>query len=172
MALRVVTLYEGKTRNTAFHVEYSRLAQDVEITVEGGELISSEIYGRAADLVLSEGEKTVTVKGTPINESSVVLTYPAAREGETDIEENPLITSDEMADALAAHVIQYLQMRNTYDMEYRGNPELETGDVIGLETMYTKEMDTLILTDEITFNGSLRGKLKVKGLIGGMDTPK
>lgn len=56
-------------------------------------------------------------------------------------------------------------MRNTYDATYRGNPELEVGDIIGLQTMYTDEMDALVLVDEITFNGSLSGKVKVKALI-------
>ena len=46
-----------------------------------------------------------------------------------------------------------------------GNPEMEVGDIIGLQTAYTPEMDALILVDEITFNGSLSGKMKVKGLI-------
>ena len=70
-----------------------------------------------------------------------------------------------MCATLADQVKKYLQMRNTYQTKYRGNPELEVGDVIGLQTLYTDEMDALILVDEITFNGSLSGKLKVKGLI-------
>ena len=61
--------------------------------------------------------------------------------------------------------MKYLQMRNTYDTTYRGNPEMEVGDIIGLQTAYTAEMDALVLVDEITFNGSLSGKMKVKGLI-------
>ena len=85
--------------------------------------------------------------------------------GEVDKEENPLITNDSMCLALANHVKNYLQMRNTYDADYRGNPEMEVGDIIGLQTRYTNEMDALILVDEISFNGSLSGKMKVKGLI-------
>lgn len=42
---------------------------------------------------------------------------------------------------------------------------MEVGDIIGLQTAYTAEMDALVLVDEITFNGSLSGKMKVKGLI-------
>ena len=33
------------------------------------------------------------------------------------------------------------------------------------DSMYTDEMDALVLVDEITFNGSLSGKVKVKALI-------
>ena len=159
------TLYEETTTETQLHVEFSGLAQDVQISVSGGTLVSSSIYARAADLVLSSGTKTVVITGKSLSENSVVVSYPVNPDGEIDKEENLLITNDEMCSALANHVIKYLQMRNTYDTSYRGNPELEVGDFIGLQTLYTSEMDALILVDEITFNGSLRGKMKVKGLI-------
>lgn len=159
------TLYEGTTTDTRLHVEFSGLAQNVQITVTGGTLVSSSIYGRAADLVLSSGTKTVTITGITLTEGSVVVSYPVNATGETDVVENALVTTETMANTLAAHIAAYLQMRVTYDASYRGNPEMEVGDIIGLQTQYTDEIDALILTDEITFTGSLSGKLKVKGLI-------
>lgn len=161
----ISTLYEGTTTETELHVEFSGLAQDVQISVSGGTLVSSNIYARAADLVLSSGTKTVTITGKTLTENSVVVSYPVAQSGEIDKEENPLITNDTMCQALADHVKSYLQMRNTYEANYRGNPEMEVGDIIGLQTLYTDEMDALILVDEITFDGSLSGKMTVKGLI-------
>lgn len=159
------TLYEGTTTETELHVEFSGLAQDVQISVSGGTLVSSNIYARAADLVLSSGTKTVTITGKTLTENSVVVSYPVAQSGEIDKEENPLITNDTRCQALANHVKSYLQMRNTYEANYRGNPEMEVGDIIGLQALYTDEMDALILVDEITFDGSLSGKMTVKGLI-------
>lgn len=159
------TLYEGTTTETELHVEFSGLAQDVQISVSGGTLVSSNIYARAVELVLSSGTKTVTITGKTLTENSVVVSYPVAQSGEIDKEENPLITNDTMCQALANHVKSYLQMRNTYEANYRGNPEMEVGDIIGLQTLYTDEMDALILVDEITFDGSLSGKMTVKGLI-------
>ena len=159
------TLFEGTTTETELHVEFSGLAQDVQISVSGGTLVSSNIYARAADLVLSSGTKTVTIIGKTLTENSVVVSYPVAQSGEIDKGENPLITNDTMCQALANHVKSYLQMRNTYEANYRGNPEMEVGDIIGLQTLYTDEMDALILVDEITFDGSLSGKMTVKGLI-------
>lgn len=159
------TLYEGTTNATQLHVKFAGLAQNVQVSVTGGSLISSEIYARAADLVLSSGTKTVVITGKTLSENAVVVSYPVSSGGETDKEENPLITNDAMCSALANHVASYLQMRNTYEANYRGNPEMEVGDIIGLQTLYTDEMDALILVDEITFNGSLSGKMKVKGLI-------
>ena len=159
------TLFEGTTTETQLHVEFSGPAQDINISVSGGSLVSSNIYARAADLVLSSGTKSVVITGKTLSENSVVVSYPVALEGEIDKEENPLITNDTMCAALANHVMSYLTMRNTYEANYRGNPEMEVGDIIGLQTLYTDEMDALILVDEIIFNGSLSGKMKVKGLI-------
>lgn len=159
------TLYEGTTNETQLHVEFSCLAQDIQISVSEGTLVSSDIYAGAADLVLSPGTKSVVITGKSLSENSVVISYPVGLGGEIDKEENPLITNDEMCLALADHVAKYLQMQNTYDCSYRGNPEMEVGDIISLQTAYTSGMDALILVDEINFNGSLSGKMKVKGLI-------
>ena len=158
-------LYEETTTETQLHVELGCLAKDIEITVTGGSLVSSDIYGRAVDMVLSSGTKTVKITGKRVNESNVVVSHNVAADGEIDVEENPLISSESMSDALAEHAAKYLQMRNTYDASYRGNPEVEVGDVIGLQTRYTDDMDALVLVHEIDFNGSLKGKMKVKGLI-------
>lgn len=160
---KVQKLWEGNTEEDTLHIEFS-LAQDVEVEVTGGELLSAEIYGRAADLELSSGYKSITVTGVPLRESSVVLNYPVHYKGETDAEENLLVTNDELADAIAERTIRYLTMRNTYDVHYRGNPELETGDVIGFRTMFTDDVDAMVLADEIAFNGAIRGNAKVKWL--------
>jgi len=159
------TLYEGSTSDTELHIEFSGIADNVNVSVTGGTVISSEIYGRAIDLILSDGDKQIVITGNSITENSITTTYAVSNEGEIDKEDNPLITSDELSAALANHVKSYLQMRNTYDVDYRGNPEMEVGDIIGLQTQFTDEMDALILVDSISFSGSLSGTMKVKGLI-------
>lgn len=158
-------LFEETTTETELHVEFNSIVTGLTVTVTGGSVVSRSVYGRAIDLVLSSGTKTVKITGTRVTESTTVRDYSVSDSGETDVEENPLITTDDMSDALAAHVQAYLQMRNTYDADYRGNPELEVGDIIGLQTAFTDEMNALVLVDELTFNGALRGKVKVKGLI-------
>ena len=165
----VSTLFSETTNKTSLHVDFSSPADDVTITVTDGSVLTSAIYAQAVDLTLTTGTKTVEITGKTISQSSVILTFNYASEGETDVEENPLITSDAMAEALAAHVADYLQYRNTYTVDYRGNPELETKDIIHLETPFSRKDDTtvpsLVLTDEIDFNGALSGHLTLKGLI-------
>lgn len=160
-----IALYHEPTQEETLHVEFAQPAQGVSISVEGGELISSQVYGRAVDMVLSAGLKTVTITGVPLTESTVVINTPVNASGEVDIEENPLITNEAMRVALTNHVMTYLTMRSTYDVDYRGNPEVEVGDIIGMQTRYTDDMPVLVLTDEISFSGGLRGNIKAKGLI-------
>lgn len=157
-------IYTETTTKEALHVEFGGLKDNVAITVTGGTVISSNIYGRAADIVLSSGTKTVRITGRNVSESTVILSYPVANEGAVDQETNPLITSDTMADALAAHVQAWLQYRSTYDLQYRGDPVLETGDKVELQTQYSEALDGLVLTNNLTFNGALRGAVKVKAL--------
>ena len=158
------TLYSESTTDTVVHVEFSSAASDVSISVSGGSLLSSKVYAQAADLVLSAGTKTITVTGKPLSQQATIYTLPVASQGSVDEEKNPLLTDMDMCRALASHVAGYLQMRNTYDVSYRGNPELECGDIIGLQTMKNRLAVGLVLTDEITYNGALRGKVKIKAL--------
>lgn len=158
-------LYQGSTTNTYLHAAFKGMAKDVQVSVSGGTLISSAIYAQAADLVLSEGTKTVTITGVKQNEVSDVCIFHANQNGEDDKEENPLISEEGMRTALAAHFISYLGLRSTYNASYRGNPELEVGDLIQAQTNYTTEMDALVLTDELNYNGTLSGKVKVKGIV-------
>lgn len=123
-----------------------------------------EIYARAVDLEMSPGIKKVTITGMRVRENISSYYLEVSNTGSVDEENNPLITDIKMCKALARHVAAYLQKRNTYSVSYRGNPELECGDIIGLQTMYTDRVGGLVLTDEITFNGSLKGKMKVKML--------
>lgn len=159
-----IVLFSTTTTKEQLHVEFGQPVTNVTISVDGGTLVGSNIYGRAADLTLSSGTKEIEIRGYPLTETNETTTTLIHATGEEDVEENTLITSDEMREALTEHIRAYLSMRSTYDVQYRGNPELEAGDIIGMQTRYTDNMDVLILVDEISFNGALNGSLKVKGL--------
>lgn len=159
-------IYKGTITGRTAHIEFSGVAQNVSFTVSGGSVSSStKVYARAADLVFeADGTKTVTVYGKTLQESSTVYTFEYADDGSIDEEKNPLVTNDQMVENMAAWVSGWLMQRSTYDADYRGNPELETGDPINFQTRYQNEALGLVLTDEITFNGALSGHVKVKVL--------
>ena len=161
---RVATLFDGPVSDTFLHVEFSGAFEDVEISVTDGSVVSQNIYAQAADITFTEGEKYVVITGTALRESYVVRSLYVQDAGDADVEQNPLITSDEMADALAAHIANYLTLRNTYETEYRGDPTLQALDIFGAQTYYTDNMEMMVLTHELSFNGAWHGKLTLKGL--------
>lgn len=149
---------------TEVHIEY-QLASNISVTVTGGNPIEQHIYAQAADLKLSAGTHNVTITGYTLSSYSLEHKKGINVSGDDDVETNLFITNSDMAEALADHVSAYLQLRNTYDASYRGNPELEVGDIIEFETPYSQVVYGLMLTDQIDYNGALSGKVKVKGLI-------
>lgn len=159
------TLYDGYTDLTELHVEIP-LSWIADVQVDGADYIDFLFYPNAIDIFgMPAGTKHIVITGRQLTENSAVHTYAVNATGDDDIEENPLITNQAMADALADHITKYLALRNTYDREYRGNPELEVGDIIGLETMFSDSINGLILVDELRYKGSWSGSLKVKGLL-------
>lgn len=84
--------------------------------------------------------------------------------GADDVEDNCIITDSDMAAAVMDQVAAYLALRDTYSLDYRGNPELDVGDVIGLQTRYVANRTVVILEHEIYFNGALHGHMVAKGL--------
>lgn len=160
----VTSIAELSTTDTEVVIDYSGLAVDVVVTVDGGVVEYSEIYGRSCYLLLSSGEKNVKITGRRVENSSSITTFNVALTGEIDVEENPLITNVERRDAFANHTIEYLLYRNTYSFNYRGNPELETKDVISIQTHFSDSITSVVLTDTLNFNGALSGSLTLKGL--------
>ena len=157
-------LSQFTTTDTEVHVEFP-MASDIQITVSGGTLTSSSVYAQSADLVLSAGTKVVTIKGYVLTQSSDTKVFTGDVLGDDDTEKNVLISNDTMRDALGAQFVNYLGLRSTYDLEYRGNPEIECRDLLSVETNYTPSMNALVLCLSLRYDGALHGTLKVKGVL-------
>lgn len=153
-----------QTSERTIHVEYP-LATDISIQMVQGLMLSQDIYGQAADFEFSGNTNEIIISGKTITENSTMHTITVNATGEDDTETNPLITNSTTAFALANHVADYLNLRTTYDTEYRGNPELEVNDIISLQTTYQNIVYAMVLTDSISYNGSLSGTVKLKGLV-------
>ena len=137
-------------------------------TPTGYDVLGEDIrYARATNLSFDTNNNTVDIKVTavPVVEEIVgTISQAVNTQGEDDVEDNPLITTDTLATAVKSHVNDYLTLRNTYQCSYRGNPELQSGDVIGLQTRYMPDITVLVLACSISFNGALRGEITAKGL--------
>lgn len=153
------------TDQTKLHVELDAPTQNTNLYVTGGSIVSQQIYARAIDLELTEGTKSVRIAGRKCTEVKQTYTENVNTDGADDTESNVLISNESMAIALRNHVRDYLLLRNTYDVEYRGNPELEVGDKVVMDTPFTENLPYEVIIDELNYGGTLRGRLKVKCLV-------
>lgn len=80
--------------------------------------------------------------------------------GEPCTIDNSVISDLESANRLKAECEKFLGMRNIYkDVPYRGNPEIDIGDIINVQTLYSACERALIFKNEIEYNGVLSGTL-------------
>lgn len=80
--------------------------------------------------------------------------------------DNPLITDAAHALAVAEWVRDWLLLRNTYEFEYRGSPELDPGDLIWLESQFAPfAAPARVLKNELAFDGGLKGKMIAKRMV-------
>ena len=77
--------------------------------------------------------------------------------------DNPLITSDELVELVKNNVKPYVDSRNVYNIEYRGNPEIEEYDTIMLQTTYSDSAKLNVIESTITFDNGLNGTMKLRG---------
>lgn len=152
--------------NASFYAEFTA-AQDVAINIVGGSLSDINIYARAVTAAIeATGEVTVTITGKQITTSASGMPYVVSSDnrGETEIIENPLVTEDEHKKALEQHIADYLAFRVAYSLDYRGSPELQTGDLIYLQSQFTPKFPAMVLKHVVSYNGGLRASGIFKGV--------
>lgn len=158
----------GAEPSETFHVEYD-LLYDATITDYVGlpngmqSILSSELYGRAGDIVFegSFPNAEIQITGDGVSVNTTVKRVVLSPEGEPDIEDNPLVINPA---PLLGLYSDYLPYRLTHTVDYRGNPELQCGDCIMYETRYDTLALALILSSTIYFDGGLNGTLILKNL--------
>lgn len=105
-----------------------------------------EITGKKYNKVEKRVSRTINEKGVDINWS------------------NPLIDNSSHANLLAAWLALYYKDQFQYEYETRGNPELDTMDVITQQNDYISGMKVRVTRHVIKFKQSFRGKLVTRRL--------
>jgi hypothetical protein len=152
--------------SVSFYAEFSA-AEDVSVDIVGGTLSDVAVYACATTATITaSGSVTVTITGHQIETTTSGVPYVVTSDtrGEEEVIENPLVTTDAHKAALEKHIADYLAFRATYTLDYRGNPEIEAGDLIRLQSQFTASFPALVLKHEITLNTSLSGSGIFKGI--------
>lgn len=101
-------------------------------------------------------DESFSVIGQPIETSSTTLTLPVGDTGETIEIDNPLITSEEHALAVAEWVKSTISKRQTVSLSWRADPRLDVGDVI--ENVSTYNTNDVVMTKvNYNYNGAFKG---------------
>lgn len=76
--------------------------------------------------------------------------------------ENPLIGSQEHAQLIAHWLGNYYANNISYDVTYRGEPRLDAGDIIYMESEILNNLQTEITANTLKFNGAFSGDVKLR----------
>lgn len=131
-ALTELCKYEAVDINGVreIQVEYDT-ATDLEVSIDGGELLSATYYAKTAFLRISaESVVNIVVRGYKIVDDVSITIYNLDGSGEVCPLDNPLITDSSRAKSVGEWVAAYLKSRNSYETNFRQDFTLDVNDVI------------------------------------------
>lgn len=157
-------------KQTTLQVDYNvSAALGVTCSVSGGTLVSFTGYGTSATVVIApsgaSSTVTVTLEGYEVRQSvTYVETYrdTSITQGLDIVVDNPFITEINFLDPLTSWLVSWYNKRQEMEMEYLGYPELTSGDLIDLTTVYGESPNTRVLGNKLKFNGAFGGTLEVQ----------
>lgn len=82
--------------------------------------------------------------------------------GKSVLWENPLISDATMASALVSWLGEYYASKIEYEYQTRGNPELDTSDVIYQDNDFVDDMKVILYRQTLGFNGAFSGNVTVR----------
>lgn len=102
-------------------------------------------------------------KGEPKEvEDAVYLKRNINNAGEVKYCENQLISTESHARMIAEWLGNYYANNISYDVEYRGEPRIDSGDIIRMESDVLSNLQVEVETHRIDFDGSLTGSLALR----------
>lgn len=133
--------------------------------------ISNAESGQSAKLVSSgayyvevafSGVKTgenieVAITGYKYNVATSYYSQPVHNRGTEKEWQNPLISFGDHCQEVAKWLADYFASGIEYELDYRGEPAIDCGDVIGQENKYDPDLKTIVEQSQITFKSGLLG---------------
>lgn len=114
-------------------------------------------------IILDKLINTVKVK---YGASTYILTDPLKPSGESVLSitvDNPLIDTLALAQNVANWLLTEYKKRFIYEINWRMNPALETGDIVAVEDDYSENKTMMITKNEFQYAGYLSGKTNGRG---------
>lgn len=113
----------------------------------------------------SVGDEIKTViKGKKYNLSTSVYSEQIYNRGSDKEWINPLVSDYEHSVDLCKWLKDYYASGVEYELDYRGEPAIDPGDVIYQENKYNDELKVVVLESQLSFNGAISGGLLTRRL--------
>lgn len=141
------------------------LSTNHSYTIDGGEVLSGNFYGRCCKLKIKPngtGEITMIINGNKIEETATEVVYNVGENGYDCELDFRMLSDNDMADDLYAMYRKYLLESKRYEIDYRGNPELRSNDIIQINTRFAEEINSMILKSSFEWNNGASGSLTLK----------
>lgn len=155
-----LTLLEGEN---VFVLEYSDIAKDVVAKINEKVVSKNDIeyYAKCCKLVLDpkDYKKTckIVIEGIPQKQTETVVVIPNLDKGETQPLKNILITDVERAQAVGKRLMDNLNLRKSFAVDWRIDPSLDTGDIVTVKNGVL-ENPMRVISSSFSFNGAFKGK--------------
>ena len=157
-------LYESEFRFTGtqtIQVDYDLSSNQSATVTSNATIVSSVFYGRYAEItVTSTGRFTLTIEGKPIKDSTTTYSKVYSNKGEVAPYDNPLITDEEMAEACATYIGNYLNCRIRYKVDWVEDYRVNVGDLIRIKSNFTENLIGRVIRVK-TSEPKLLGELEV-----------
>jgi len=138
---------------------------DYSCTIENQEIMIVEYSCYYVVVSIPEnikGKKEILLHGREylINQAKTEKTLNFL--GEIKIWKNPLVSTKEHSLDLCNWIADYLKSDREYQINYRGDPRLDSNDIMFLENKYIDNMLIKVYEHTLNFNGALSGTIKAR----------
>lgn len=150
---------------------FSSPSYDVSVAADGTGLTAtdSSSYYVTVDLSGITGEKELIVTGRAYVVANKRYSRQIGNVGTIEEWENPLISSDALAELQAEWLGNYFANSIEYDISYRGEPRIDVGDIVFLENRYIDNLQIQIYEHRLSFNGALSGTVKARRAVSSQE---
>lgn len=151
---------------TFTHSAYTELSLKVS---SGLSIVGTPKYYAYKTVAILNGTGIVTITGKKLNSNKVEYSKKYSDVGE-DLKPsaNPLIDNREDIIAYSDWLADVTLRRNTYEVQDRGYPELDTGDLVTFTSNFQNNIPASIVKQSLSYNGAISGNTKL--IIGGDNT--
>lgn len=119
---------------------------------------SGAYYVEVAFSGVKTGENIeVAITGYKYNVATSYYSQPVHNRGTEKEWKNPLISFNDHCQEVAKWLADYFASGIEYELDYRGEPAIDCGDVIGQENKYDPDLKTIVEQSQITFKSGLLG---------------